>query len=179
MGRLLFARQVPFVVGGRPLIGRMAAFVSTPRHFSAPIPESRSRSRRRRYRCCFMLPQAVQKRQPTDEASPISRRFRFKSVKTLSCPDTLRPRALSRFRSQLCHSPPVHLNTSPKSYQTPVIGSTFSKELLLHMLPNNSRYRMENLHGALLKLIEANFISRSVVGKTEHFSFVHNSVQEV
>ena len=47
------------------------------------------------------------------------------------------------------------------------------------MLPNNSRYRMENLHGALLKLIEANFISRSVVGKTEHFSFVHNSVQEV
>eukprot|EP00903_Cladosiphon_okamuranus_P010662 g10080.t1 len=59
-----------------------------------------------------------------------------------------------------------------------VIGATFSKELLLHMLPNNSRYRMENLHGALLKLIEANFISRSVVGKTEHFSFVHNSVQE-
>lgn len=47
------------------------------------------------------------------------------------------------------------------------------------MLPHNSRYRMENLHGALLKLIEANFISRTVVGKTEHFSFVHNSVQEV
>lgn len=60
-----------------------------------------------------------------------------------------------------------------------VIGATFSKELLLHMLPNNSRDRTENLHAALLKLIEANFISRSVVGRTEHFSFVHNSVQEV
>ncbi|CAM9220570.1 unnamed protein product [Ectocarpus sp. 4 AP-2014] len=59
-----------------------------------------------------------------------------------------------------------------------VIGATFSKDLLLHMLPNNSRYRTENLHEALLKLIEANFISRSVVGRTEHFSFVHTSVQE-
>lgn len=47
------------------------------------------------------------------------------------------------------------------------------------MLPNNSRDRSENLHAALLKLIEANFISRSVVGQTEQFSFVHTSVQEV
>lgn len=72
--------------------------------------------------------------------------------------------------------PPANSVSRPANL---VVGATFSKELLLHMLPNNSRYRMENLHGALLKLIEANFISRSVVGKTEHFSFVHNSVQEV
>lgn len=47
------------------------------------------------------------------------------------------------------------------------------------MLPNHSRGRIEHLHAALLKLIEANFISRSVVGQTERFSFVNTSVQEV
>lgn len=47
------------------------------------------------------------------------------------------------------------------------------------MLPTNSRDKAENLHVALLKLIEANFVSRSVVGQTERFSFVHTSVQEV
>lgn len=60
-----------------------------------------------------------------------------------------------------------------------VVGATFGRRLLLHMLPNHSRDRSENLHAALLKLIEANFISRSVVGQTERFSFVHTSVQEV
>lgn len=61
----------------------------------------------------------------------------------------------------------------------PVVGATFGKRLLLHMLPHTSRDRAENLHAAFLKLIEANFISRSVVGQTESFSFVHTSVQEV
>lgn len=60
-----------------------------------------------------------------------------------------------------------------------VIGATFEKQLLLHMLPSNRKNKSENLHTALLKLIEANFISRSVVGQTERFSFVHTSVQEV
>lgn len=47
------------------------------------------------------------------------------------------------------------------------------------MLQYDSRDRKEHLHTALLKLIEANFISRSVVGQTERFSFVHTAVQEV
>ncbi|CAN0418259.1 unnamed protein product [Ascophyllum nodosum] len=60
-----------------------------------------------------------------------------------------------------------------------VIGATFEKTLLLHMLQSNSRNKTEHLHAALLKLIEANFISRSVVGQTERFSFVHATVQEM
>jgi hypothetical protein len=59
-----------------------------------------------------------------------------------------------------------------------VIGTTFSMRLLLHMLPPTSRDKRGDLHSALLKLIEANFISRTVVGKTERFNFVHASVQE-
>ncbi|CAM9512372.1 unnamed protein product, partial [Phaeothamnion confervicola] len=59
-----------------------------------------------------------------------------------------------------------------------VIGTTFSMKLLLHMLPHTSRDKRGDLHVALLKLIEANFISRTVVGKTERFNFVHPSVQE-
>ncbi|KAG5182448.1 hypothetical protein JKP88DRAFT_319103, partial [Tribonema minus] len=59
-----------------------------------------------------------------------------------------------------------------------VIGTTFSMRLLLHMLPPTSRDKRSDLHGALLKLIEANFISRTVVGKTERFNFVHAAVQE-
>lgn len=47
------------------------------------------------------------------------------------------------------------------------------------MLQYESRDRKEHLHAALLKLIEANFISRSVIGQTERFSFVHTAVQEV
>lgn len=67
-------------------------------------------------------------------------------------------------------------STHPRSI---VIGATFEKHLLLHMLQYDSRDRKEHLHTALLKLIEANFISRSVVGQTERFSFVHTAVQEV
>lgn len=60
-----------------------------------------------------------------------------------------------------------------------VIGTTFSRTLLLHMVPSTGARRSESLHSALLKLIGANFISRSVVGQTERFSFVHSAVQEV
>ncbi|CAM9364214.1 unnamed protein product, partial [Chrysoparadoxa australica] len=59
-----------------------------------------------------------------------------------------------------------------------VIGTMFSMQLLLHMFPHVVRDKRGQLHMALLKLIEANFISRTVVGKTERFNFVHSSVQE-
>lgn len=42
-----------------------------------------------------------------------------------------------------------------------------------------SRENGKILHMALVKLIEANFISRSVVGQTECFSFVQAAVREV
>jgi predicted ATPase len=59
-----------------------------------------------------------------------------------------------------------------------VIGTTFSMKLVLHMLPDTSRDKRGLLHAALIKLIGGNFISRTVVGKTERFNFVHGAVQE-
>ncbi len=59
-----------------------------------------------------------------------------------------------------------------------MIGPIFTMSLLLHMIPGKPRDKYENLHIALLHLIEANFISRTVVGKFEHFRFVHGGVHE-